>query len=302
MRADYSRRLQSGRYLLTGAVNIDSVEIHFNVFDTKTKPEKMKMWYTPRRALHQQLGLPDLDDETVVDALKKQLDDRVDLVIGSDLGCSNISAQFAGLYGNYDISSEHGKRKLDTMLDDEVAETAANSQNNNHGLQMVFRQAEVDQPLVEYRNWLKGRKEICEVNISAVEAAIGKEYDPTVAVVLVSFYSDPTVKRRKSDSDRRRLAIMDRRADLEVDLPAKYFGLLDNKEYQPHAVVTMGQVNDRGWRQASRAQSKSYSTYAKVRIRHGRNVNRRVRVTRNLPDGKSMHNYIHVTILYHRQY
>ena len=299
-RFNYRKRLESGRYLLTGSVNIDSVEIHFGVFDTTTKPPKTKLWYMPRRTLHQQLDLPDLDDEKAVDALKKRLNNRIDLVMACDLGCSCVSSQFAGLYDNYDPPEGEA---MEVDLDATVDSDEHTHPNSKHGIQMNFRQREVDRPLREYRNWLKGRKEACEVNIRAVESAAGKEYDPMIAAVLVSFYSDPTVKRRKFASDRKRLAIMDRRADLDVDLPAKYFGLLDDKNYQPTIVASLGKADDRGWRQAANAQCKSYSTYAKVRIRPSRNVNRRVRVVQKMPDSKCAFLSIELCNTYvHRQY
>jgi hypothetical protein len=263
----YRRQLAAEKYILTGSVNIDSTNVHFGVFDTRNQPPKKKKFYTPRRTLHQQLNLPDLDKPESIEQIKKNLGGEIDIVIGTDLGTACASAQFAALNSAFDPGP---KRRANDEAEDD---------RSRKGVQMIFRQREIDAPLRTYRNWLMGRKERCEININQVEAASeATQYDQMVAIVLQAFYSDPTVKRRKTDCDRKRLAIMDRRADKDVDDVAKYYGLL-SEDRQARILVSLGRVDDRSWRKASHCESKSYATYAKVRIRHAKNRGREVRIT-----------------------
>ena len=278
-RKSFSRQLMQGSYVLKGSINIDSVDAHFNVFDTRHKKPPARKFYRPRRNLHEQLDLPDLDDESQISKLMERFDNRIDLVVGVDLGTCCASAQFATPYSKFNPNPS--KRKFAEINEDEMETDMAyddEGQIGFDGIQMIFTQREIDAPLLSYRRWLKGRKQRSEVDIMAVEQSIEQnKYDEVASITLLAFYTDPVVKRRHTDSDRKRLSIMDRRADADIDVPAKKFGFLDGDQ-QPNVIVSLGKTDDRGWRQASRAQSKSYATYAKIRIRHANNVHRKVRV------------------------
>ena len=159
------------------------------------------------------------------------------------------------------------------------------------GIQTIFKQREVDAPMVKNRRWLQQRKFKCrEVNIFRIESYLGDQgdlFENGALIALMLFYGSKSVMRNSEFATIEQLRIMDRRADKEIDEVARAFNML-HPDRRMRFQLTLGAADDTTWGSRKKRQfgPASYATFAKITQRHAANTKRRSKMSpdwRNSP-------------------